>query len=169
MYRRLFGALLVAAALAACSEPLRVPESQPSQPRVVTRVMDGRVYRLTIEKGVATMSIDGRPATRVRRDGNVRHVTAWLADGSVVERSYDAREAARERDGGAALARGSVDDSFSTPTEQGCAGEWFAYGAATALALVACTSGPTPPCLAAILASGKALDDLLNCLDGNEE
>jgi hypothetical protein len=176
MHRILIGALVVVAGLAACSEPLSAPDVERAELRVLTRVIDGRTFRLTIDGAVATMSIDGRPATRVRREGERRHVTVWTADGRVVERSFASREALRAA-GTALGALGPGGTRFPVPpsaplpplgTEpivkaQGCAGEWFLYGAACAVALAACSAGPTPPCLASIAAAGKALDDLLNC------
>jgi hypothetical protein len=171
--------LAVAAIAAACAEPTRTLDRVPT--RTLSRVIDGRTYRLTIDGATALMTIDGRPSMRVRRDGALRRVTVWQSDGRTVERSYR-QEGLREA--AAAFARSLPPGTIPTPypeprfptppgapapsdslppvtAQDACSSAYIVYAAACAVAIAACSAGPNPACIAAIGAAAVALDGVM--------
>jgi hypothetical protein len=107
---------------------------------------------------------NGKPALRVRYDGELRHVTAFLPDGRTIERTFTRRELA-------AAARPALDvsgsDGSTTPVARDnadCLKEWVAYAGASLVAVVTCAeTGPTPLCAAALATAANALEAAIKC------
>ncbi|HEU4563709.1 MAG TPA: hypothetical protein VFS05_03630, partial [Gemmatimonadaceae bacterium] len=160
MKRTLLAALLVAAATVACSEPLRAPDRQP--PRTVTRVVNGHTWRLTIDGAVATVTMDGRPAMQLRREGTLRRLTVWRSDGRVEERTFTERELAAARAARPnvpAPSRDLMTDPGLVREQPSCIGEWITYvGAALVTSIVCVETGASPACAAALSAAANALE-----------
>ncbi len=156
-----------ALAAAACADGPARPTDPSTQPeRVISHTVNGKAVRVLYDGRTAAVTLDGRPTLQVRFDGELRHVTAFLANGRTFERTYTRREleeAARH------APRPSLDvydaPSDGAGTESGkCVQEWVTYGGATLVATVTCVeTGPSPLCAAAVAAAANALESAIKC------
>jgi hypothetical protein len=166
-YTSLIFALATLAAAACADEPVRPVRTPHEAERTIARTIDGRAVSLRYDGRTATVSVDGRPTMRVRFDGELRHVTAFFADGRTFERTYTRREleaAARS------VQRPSLDLSdgeYAVSGDDGglkCLKEWMAYAGATLVAVVTCAeTGPNPICAAAVAAAANTLEAAVQC------
>ncbi len=177
-YTSLILALATLAATACADEPLRPTRSEPEPEHVIARTVNGRAVQVRYDGRTATLTVDGRTTMRVRYDGDRRHVTAYLADGRVFERTYTRRELARaarqlprpgprpsldEYDGTTAVTSDSEDGFIK------CSKEWVAFAGAALVAVVTCdATGPSPACASAVAAAAVALDAVITCENKNK-